>query len=214
MLLHIPVRGYFEVNAYVYADDVTRHGFIIDPGAEQSRILNAIRDKNVVIDHILLTHGHFDHLGAADALRHALGVPIRMATEGRAYAENPFLNLSASCGPSITLQKVEYFDAIQRPTLTAGGCRLVAIPVPGHTPDSVLYYAPEHGLAFVGDTIFKGAMGTAQFPGGDIRQLVASIRDEILSLPNETALLSGHSNPTTVGKEKTEPHIRALLNGG
>ena len=213
MLLHIPVRGYFEVNAYVYADDSTRHGFIIDPGAEPRRFLDAITDKNLVIDHILLTHGHFDHLGAADALRDALGVPIRMATEGRAYAENPFLNLSASCGPSITLQNVEYFDAAQRPTLAAGGCRLVAVPVPGHTPDSVMYYAPGHGLTFVGDTIFKGAIGTGQFPGGDIRQLVASIREEILPLPNETALLSGHSDPTTVGNEKNEPHIRALLNG-
>lgn len=210
MLLHIPVRGYFEVNAYIYADDSTRHGFLIDPGAEPQRILHVIASHDLVIDHILLTHGHFDHMGAAEALHTTLGVPIRMAAQGRAFVENPFMNLSASCGPAITLHDVAYFNASSRPELNSGTCHLVAVPVPGHTPDSVMYYDAEAGRAFVGDTIFRGAIGSTQFPGGDARQLISSIVKEILPLPEATVLYSGHSDPTTVGREKAGAQLQAL----
>ncbi|MBQ9406776.1 MAG: MBL fold metallo-hydrolase [Desulfovibrio sp.] len=202
MLLQIPVQGFFAVNAYVYADDSTMRGFLVDPGAEAERLLDIIADKNLVIERILLTHGHFDHLGAADALRKALGVPIGMALEGRAYAEDPWRNLSAQCGSAITLEDVDYFDASQRPLLTAGTCRLMAVPVPGHSPDSVLYRALDEDLAFVGDTIFRGSVGTSQFPGGDAQQLRASLVREILPLPGQTVLYSGHSEATTVAREK------------
>lgn len=202
MLFHVPVRGYFEVNAYIYANDITRHGFLIDPGAEPQRFLDIIAKKSLSIDQILLTHGHFDHMGAAEALQKALGIPLRMSQKGRAYAEDSFLNLSAHCGPSITLQDVDYFSASEETVLSTDGCQLVAVPVPGHTPDSVMYYAPDDALAFVGDTIFKGSIGTTQFPGGDIRQLMTSIVEKILPLPDETVLYSGHSDPTTVGREK------------
>ena len=210
MLLRIPVRGVFEVNAYLYADDATRRGFLIDPGAEPRRLMDAITANDLVVEQILLTHGHFDHMGAADALHRALGVPIRMAAEGRRYAEDPFLNLSASCGPAVTLPDVDYFDASRRPLLTAGRCALTAVPVPGHTPDSVMYHAPDAGIAFVGDTIFRGAVGSARFPGGDGRRLAASIATEILPLPDRTTLYSGHSAPTTAGEEKAGPQLRAL----
>ncbi len=211
MLVQIPVCGYFEVNTYLYADDTTRHGFLIDPGAEPERLLDAIEANAVTVDQILLTHGHFDHMGAADTLHRVLGVPIRMTAEGRAYVENPYLNLSASCGPAIILPDVDYFDAAQRPVLTAGTCRLEVVPVPGHTPDSVMFYAPQEGIAFVGDTIFQGTIGTTRFPGGDIRQLVNSIMREILPLPDTTLLYSGHSDPTSLGVEKAGEQLQALI---
>ncbi len=211
MLETIPVRGVFETNAYLYADDATGRGFLIDPGAEPERLLAAIAASGCAVEHILLTHGHFDHMAAAGRLAEALGVPVRMASEGRQLARNPFLNLSASCGPAIVLEGAAYFDAASRPVFTAGRLALEARPVPGHTPDSVLYYSAQDSLAFVGDTVFRGAPGTPEFPGGDARALAASLAGEIASLPGETMLCSGHSAPTTVARELAAPYFRALL---
>ena len=81
-------------------------------------------------------------------------------------------------------------------------CSLRVVHTPGHTPDSVIFYDQRHDVAFVGDTIFKGSRGNDQYPGGDGRQLLRSIREMVLTLPDQTALLSGHSEETTVGAEK------------
>ena len=89
MLEIIPVRGVFETNAYLYADDDTGRGFVIDPGAMPECLLDRIEARGVCVDHILLTHGHFDHMGAAGTLSQALGVPVRMARRGRPFAEDP-----------------------------------------------------------------------------------------------------------------------------
>ena len=214
MMLPVPVRGVFPVNAYLVFDETTRRGFLIDPGAEAARLLAVIRAEGLVIERILLTHGHFDHLGAADALRRELGVPVGMAREGRRFAEDPYWNLSRACGPAMRLEDVEYFEAADRPVFRAGACRLEVVPVPGHTPDSVMYHAPEEGVAFVGDAVFKGGPGTAQYPGGDAAQLLRSIVGRIMILPDDTRLCSGHSGITTVGAEKRRPYLRRLFGDG
>ncbi len=155
MLEIIPVQGVFETNAYLYADDATGRGFIVDPGAMPERLLGAVEARGVAVEHILLTHGHFDHMGVAGQLAQALGVPVRMASEGRRFAEDPQMNLSAACGLAVVLASPAYFDAGSRPVFTAGMLGLEAIPAPGHTPDSVVYYSQQDGIAFVGDTIFR-----------------------------------------------------------
>ena len=211
MLEIIPVRGVFETNAYLYADDDTGRGFVIDPGAMPECLLDRIEARGVCVDHILLTHGHFDHMGAAGTLSQALGVPVRMASSGRPFAEDPQLNLSAACGLRIVLASPAYFDAESRPAFTAGRLALEAFPAPGHTPDSVVYYSRCGGIAFVGDTVFRGAPGTPEFPGGDERALAGTLAGVIASLPEGTVLYSGHSGPTTVGRELRAPWFQKLL---
>lgn len=208
MVITIPVKGYFWVNTYIYGDKNSRQAVLIDPGAEAERILAVIKQNNLTVEAILLTHGHFDHLGAADLLHRTLKIPICLALEGRKYAENPQLNLSAQCGQAMILPEVQYFNAQARPSIQVGNRRLWVLPTPGHTPDSVVYYAKEDEVAFVGDTIFQGSIGTTQFPGGNDHDLRQSIQ-EILRLPKQTRLFSGHSQATTVAEEAE--NLRFLL---
>ena len=203
MIFSVPVTGIFTTNAYFYIDDDTRHGFLIDPGAEADKLLSVIHGKSLTIEKILLTHGHFDHLGAAQELQQALSIPICMHENGRAYAENPRWNLSAGCGIPMVLNDVTYFPdgsnfaLLANPTFSVEMCH-----VPGHTTDGVFYYGSQHNVAFVGDSIFKNSFGLTHFYGGDESVLMKSVVSRILTLPSDTVLLSGHTEPTTVGEER------------
>ena len=210
MILQATVMKYIPTNAYFYIDNETKHGFLIDPGAQAGKLLGIIREKGFIIERILLTHGHFDHIGAGEELRKALNIPVCMQANGRAYAENPVWNLSAQTEVPITLSDVTYLADYSTVSLAAtSACDLTIIPVPGHTTDGAMYYTAKDGVAFVGDSIFEGSYGRTDMYGGDEATLLQNIRDKILTLPDETILLSGHSGPTTVREEKTRPFYQA-----
>ena len=210
MILQATVMKYIPTNAYFYIDNETKHGFLIDPGAQAGKLLGMIREKGFIIERILLTHGHFDHIGAVEELRKALNIPVCMQANGRAYAENPVWNLSAQTEAPITLSDVTYLADYSTVSLAAtSACDLTIIPVPGHTTDGAMYYMAKDGVAFVGDSIFEGSYGRTDMYGGDEATLLQNIRDKILTLPDETILLSGHSGPTTVREEKTRPFYQA-----
>ena len=203
MVTEVPVEGYFSENSFFYIDDVTKHGFLIDPGAEADRLLSVIKDNGWEIEKILLTHGHFDHMGAVDEIRNALAVPVYAFATADAYLLDPFKNLSALCGPPIVVRNAMHFSDGETISLHANPAfALQVIYTPGHTPDSVVFYAESSQAAFVGDTIFKGSIGNYQFPGGNLRDLQQSILEKIFALPDSTTLYSGHSEPTAVGTEK------------
>ncbi|RHM54225.1 MBL fold metallo-hydrolase [Mitsuokella sp. AF33-22] len=210
MILQATVMKYIPTNAYFYIDNETKHGFLIDPGAQAGKLLEMIREKGFIIERILLTHGHFDHIGAVEEIRKALNIPVCMQANGRAYAENPVWNLSAQTEAPITLSDVTYLADYSTVSLAAtSACDLTIIPVPGHTTDGAMYYTAKDGVAFVGDSIFEGSYGRTDMYGGDEATLLQNIRDKILTLPDETILLSGHSGPTTVREEKTRPFYQA-----
>ena len=199
----VPVKGYFEENCYFYIDDDTRHGFLIDPGAEAGRLLSLIRREDWVIEAILLTHGHFDHTGAVNELWETLGVPVYAHEDADRYLLDPRMNLSAFCVGNWTVGNVGYLrdgDVISLEANPAFSLRV--IHTPGHTTDSVVYYSEKDRVAFVGDTIFKGSIGNYQYPGGNRQEIIESITEKILTLPDNTILYSGHSEKTRVGEEK------------
>ena len=199
----IPVRGYFEVNSYFLIDEDTGHGFLIDPGAQGAALAQIIRSKVWTIEKILLTHGHFDHTGGIEAIRRELDIPVYIHENGADYLEDTRLNLSEYCGEHVVVRDAHFFQDGALFSLEGHAAPvLTAVHTPGHTPDSTTFYDAADGLAFVGDTIFKGGPGTVQYPGGDRRQLVKSIVQQILRLPDNTTLYSGHSEKTTVGAEK------------
>lgn len=103
MILQATVTKYIPTNAYIYADNETKHGFLIDPGAQAGKLLELIREKGLTIEAILLTHGHFDHIGAVSELQETLKIPVYMGQKGRLYAENPVWNLSAQTDKPIVL---------------------------------------------------------------------------------------------------------------
>ena len=203
MVIQVPVKGYFEENCFFYIDEDTNHGFLIDPGAQAEALLGLIREHGWVIEKILLTHGHFDHTGAVNEIRGRLQIPVVAFRTADEYLLDPVKNLSSLCGSAITVKDVILVDDGDRIPLQANpDFSLKVIHTPGHTPDSVVYYSAMDHVVFAGDTIFKGSPGTDQFPGGNGGQLLRSICEKIMALPDETVLLTGHSEQTTVGAER------------
>ena len=200
--VEIDIFGVMEENAYFFVDDETRGGFLIDPGAEADKLLRIIEREKFTIEKILLTHGHFDHIGAVNELQARLKVEVCMQKNGRDYAENPVWNLSAYFGAEMTLDAVTYLDDYSEITLSANrnfGVKL--IPLAGHTTDGAIYYSAKDNVAFVGDSIFLNSIGRTDFPGGDAQTLYKNLQEKIFTLPAATILLSGHSEPTTVENE-------------
>ncbi len=203
MIRELTVHGVFAENCYFYIDDVTKSGFIIDPGAQAGLIYDTVRGNGWTIEKILLTHGHFDHLGAAELLREKLVAPIYVYPSDARYLTDPYLNLSGNSGRSIVVPHYEELYDGEIIRLKANSeFRLKVIHTPGHTPGSVTYYASEAKAAFVGDTLYEHGPGLTHFPGGDQAALEVSIADKILTLPSDTVLLSGHSSPITVARER------------
>lgn len=202
MIFQIPVQGYFGENTYFYIDDKTKHGFLIDPGAQADKLLSLIKRNGWTIEKILLNHGHFDHTGAVAELREALGVPVYAYKTSDEYLLDPYMNLSGQCGQPFTVPNVIKFNDGEEFYLEANpDFKLRAVYTPGHTTDSVMYISDAGNAAFVGDTIFLGALGNPGYPGGDAAQLQKTVIDKIFTLPPKTALYSGHTDPTTVGAE-------------
>ena len=203
MILQATVTKYIPTNAYIYADNETKHGFLIDPGAQAGKLLELIREKGLTIEAILLTHGHFDHIGAVSELQETLKIPVYMGQKGRLDAENSVWNLSAQTDEPIVLSDVTYLEdhAIialkEKPAF-----QLELLELPGHTADGVIYYTKADEAAFVGDSIFQGSYGRTDMYGGDEQALLRGIRERILTLPPKTLLLSGHSAPTTPADEQ------------
>ena len=209
MVRELTVQGVFAENCYFYIDDATKSGFLIDPGAQAGIIYDTIARNGWNIEKILLTHGHFDHTGAAELLREKLVAPIYVYPADARYLTDTYLNLSANSGnPVIVSHYEEIYDGEIIRLKSNSGFYLKVIHTPGHTPGSVTYYSPEEKVAFVGDTLYEHGPGLTNFPGGNRRELEHSIVDKILTLPGDTVLLSGHSSPITVKDE------RSILLGG
>lgn len=203
MIKQLQVVGVFAENTYFYIDDHSKAGFIIDPGAQAGLIYDAVKSNGWKIERILLTHGHFDHFGAAEVLRERLHAPIFVYEEEAPYLNDPYLNLSENSGHPITVPHYEELHDGETIRLRENnGFYLKVIHTPGHTPGSVTYYSPDEEAAFVGDLLYQHGPGLTNFPGGDRRVLEDSIVNKILTLPDRTLLLSGHSSPITVAEER------------
>lgn len=203
MIAEVPVKGYFEENCFFYIDDETKHGFIIDPGAQADELLELIRKNGWTIEKILLTHGHFDHTGAVDEIRDMLNISVFAHRRSDEYLLDARKNLSALCGPEIIVKDVVYLDDGDVIRLDSNpDFSLQVIYTPGHTTDSVIFYSRKDHVAFVGDTIFKGSIGNYRYPGGNLEDIQRSIIERIFTLPDDTILCSGHSEQATVGTER------------
>ncbi|MBD5310018.1 MAG: MBL fold metallo-hydrolase [Bacteroides sp.] len=202
MVRELQVQGVFLENTYFFIDEHTKSGFLIDPGAQAGIIYEVIMRNGWHIEKILLTHGHFDHFGAAELLREKLVAPIYIYPSDSRYLTDPYLNLSANSGDPIVVPHYEELHDGEIIRLKANSeFYLKVIHTPGHTPGSVTYYSKAEDAAFVGDLLYQHGPGLTNFPGGDRYTLEQSIIHKILTLPPQTVLYSGHSSPITVEKE-------------
>lgn len=201
--VEVDIFGIMEENAYFFIDDKTRGGFLIDPGAEADELLQIIARKKFAIEKILLTHGHYDHIGAANAIQRALKIPVCMGKGGNFYARDTANNGSKFFEQEIILDDVTIVDDAAEIFLSANpDFKLKVIAAPGHTLDGTIYYSEKDSVAFVGDTIFYGGHGRTDLAGGSQRDLMNTIINKVFALPDETVLLCGHGPRTTVAAEK------------
>jgi len=162
-----------------------------------------IEENGWIIEGILITHGHFDHIGAVNEIRDALHIPVIAFERADDYLLSSYANLSSQFNDEILVKDVQYVKEGDEIVLSTNPqFSLRVIYTPGHTTDSIVYYSENDRVLFSGDTIFKASIGNTRFPGGDYDTLVSSIIHKIFTLPEDTVIYSGHSEPTSVGTEK------------
>lgn len=185
-----------------YADDgVAKDAVVIDPAAEASRIEAMLARYNLRPAAILLTHGHFDHMLAADELRKRYNIKVYAGENERGVMTDENKNLSMPfTGTGMKLEADEYFKPGEE--LSLAGFKIRTISVPGHTIGSVCYYFEEQKTLFSGDTLFAGSVGRSDFPTGSASQLNNAIKAELFSLPDDVQVYPGHGESTTIGYER------------
>lgn len=191
MLIKTLPVGQLETNCYVVTNEQTLECVVIDPGDESNTILNYLEDNRLKCVAILLTHGHFDHVGAAAAVGEETGAPVyinKLDEAISARTEHFPLNLGENGRHYAGGEELEI-----------AGMRFEIIATPGHTPGGVTIKC-ENAL-FVGDTLFKGSCGRTDLPGGDAQVELASIKT-LCALPGDYEVYPGHMDPTTLERER------------
>jgi len=190
--------GPLETNCYVL--DHEGRAVAVDPGGDPAEVVDFLRAGKLALEHILVTHLHFDHISGCAALARATGAPI-LAPEGDAYLLDTELGRGGVYGFPV-VDPFDYQPLAEGPAKYAGlECRCVNTP--GHTPGSFSFYFPAAGAAFVGDLIFYRSVGRTDFPGGSGEALKKAVQEHIFTLPGETVLYPGHGMETTVDAEHT-----------
>jgi hydroxyacylglutathione hydrolase len=201
MVLIRLVVGPLQVNCFILADEKTREAVVIDPGDDAQEILRIIKDKDFKVRYLVVTHGHFDHVGANKALKDATGAEL-LIHEGdapvmaSASQHSQAFGMNTASSPRAD-RYVKHGDII-----TAGEISLKVLHTPGHSPGGISLL--EQGMVFTGDALFAGSIGRTDLPGGDLMTLIRSIRENLMVLPDDTKVFCGHGPATTIGEERRE----------
>ena len=202
MTIETIVVGALQVNCYLLCSESTGIAMVIDPGDEPDVILAAAKARDCRIAQLILTHAHFDHLLAARALQTETGAPLLMAAADRPVLQGQRGTTQAWLGFDPGEPPVVDGDLVAGEQISAGEIVLEVLATPGHSPGGVSLIDHAHRVAFTGDSLFAGSIGRTDLPGGSLETLLASIRDQLLTLPDDYAVLPGHGPSSTVGEER------------
>jgi hydroxyacylglutathione hydrolase len=210
MILEMLTVGPFQENCYVIGDEATGEGALIDPGDEAARIALAVERTNLEIGWIIITHAHIDHVGAVAALVDEYACPVLMHAEaepmlGQLPTQAMMMGLRFGKVPAVD-RHIEDDEVLE-----VGGLELKALYTPGHAPGHLAFYLESEGLVLSGDALFAGGVGRTDFFGGDMKLLLRSIDERLMTLPDETRVLPGHGPETTIGEEQAH---NPFLGGG
>lgn len=194
------VVGEVATNCYLAINRETREAVILDPGDEAGRIESLVRENEATPVAILLTHGHFDHVMAAETLAAKYDIEIYALAQEKETLEDPNLNLCGMIGRFEIYHATKYVR--EGEILALAGFSFQVIHTPGHTPGGCCYYIPEENTLFSGDTLYAGTVGRTDFPKGSMRDLIDGIHQKLLTLPEETTVYPGHMGITSIGEEK------------
>lgn len=201
MKIETMVLGDVRTNCYLLINEETKEALVVDPADRADVIVRKLIDEGLTLNAILLTHGHGDHILAVGDLKKQFGVKVYAAKAEEALLSDAAQNLSkalfgivVTVKPDILLEDGQEFEA--------AGIRLRMLYTPGHTPGGCCYYQAEEKILFSGDTLFCGSIGRTDFPGGSLSELVRSVKEKLLVLPEDVKVYPGHEEITTIGHEK------------
>jgi glyoxylase-like metal-dependent hydrolase (beta-lactamase superfamily II) len=198
-------NGVYQENCYILSDPDVHRAVLIDPGEEADLFLRRIETAELELEGIWLTHAHIDHVMGVRAIVERTSAPVYLHPSDRPLYDSvaqqgAWLGVRADAPPPPD-HEIEAGD-----TLTLGSLSFTVRHVPGHSPGGVAFVG--HGMAFAGDALFAGSIGRTDLPGGNTETLLASIRSELFTLPDDTVVYPGHGPETTVGREKaTNPFL-------
>jgi hydroxyacylglutathione hydrolase len=202
--------GPVQENCFIVRRDASDHALVIDPGDEAERLLAAIDELGATVDAILLTHTHFDHIGAV--------APVARATGAEVWVPELEKGVLADINSYVPWPEFGPFEDYDAEHTVSGGERLEladfdidVIFTPGHSPGHVTYSIADEQAIFSGDVLFQGSVGRVDLPGGDWGTLLGSIRSLVETLPAETAVYPGHMGLTTLGAERASNPFLAEL---
>ena len=202
--------GQVAENSYIFRREGSDRALIVDPGDEAPKLLGALEELGVTLDGILLTHTHFDHVGAVAPVAKATGAEVWVPR-----IERPVLADIMSFVPWPGFGPFESYDAEHDleggEKLQLAGFDIDVLFTPGHSPGHVTFSIPDEGVVFSGDVLFQGSVGRVDLPGGDGPTLMRSIRSLVEALPEDTTVYPGHMGVTTLGAERaTNPFLAEL----
>lgn len=201
------VTGIIGTNTYVVYNEETKEAFLVDPAACPKKMLTFMEEEGLDVKAVLLTHGHFDHIMGLEELEKLYKVPVYAGEKEAGLIVDAHWNQSDIYTKGYTFSDSVYVK--DREILSVAGYDIQVLFTPGHTPGGVCYYIADEGILFSGDTLFHHSVGRTDFEGGSMSDLVRGIEEKLLPLPDETKVLPGHMEATTIGEEKKyNPFLR------
>jgi hydroxyacylglutathione hydrolase len=207
MILETLPVGPLQCNCSILGDERSHEAIVVDPGDDIPRILAILAKHNLIVKQIVITHAHIDHIAGAHRLKQITGAPVLVNQNDLSQSKIMDEQAAWLGVPTPTVHTPD--DSLDDGKLISIGSGETAVTgsilhTPGHTQGSVCLYLPSQSLLLAGDTLFAGSIGRTDFPGGNTQQLLRSIHDRLLTLPDETIVIPGHGPATRIGDERAD----------
>ena len=210
MIHEIISVGMLQCNCSIFGDETTGEAIVVDPGDDITSIVEILDRRKLKVKSIVITHAHIDHLGGAAKLKALTGAPVHMNAKDQVLYDN--LEMQAGWLGMATPDKTDIdTEARDGDKLKLGNADFHIIHTPGHTQGSISIWIPTENTLVAGDTLFRDSIGRTDLPGGDGKQILRSISQKLLPLPEDAVVIAGHGQNTTIGREKKRnPFLRGL----